>query len=658
MTRFVLRLLTVLCLAIGSTATAAAQPFRTFTLNGIVADVIAPDAIVLGELFYMSVELRAPQGSEPLQGNGVIVDGRPLGRGEYLPLGPGIADGIPNNFEWYGSSSLSATPGDIVLHLTVVESTGRGGVIALPMRLLSSTDEDGDTLPDKWERNLGLSAESATGNDGSDGDPDGDGLTNRDEFLRHSHPRGFHVRYFPEGVSSDFFDTTLRFTPLPGGSARVLVRTVDGEGWTSSYTESLNVNGGQVVLGPFESTTRRPGNSFATILESDGPIVAERSTKWPTWRVGSALPYGSHNSEGTASLSTRWLFAEGVIGAFHTYVTLLNPSSQTATLTVTYYGADGSGGSSGAGGVTPLVRHHIIAPDSRATIDVNVDAAGLASNDLSIAIDSSVPIAAERSIYRDVASDAGIVPWGAGTSTVGAAAPSLAWFFAEGVSNTMFDTYLLLFNPETTAAQVEIEVLRADGGPITLTRTIAPRSRATVHLSSAHAALASASFGIAVRGTNGVPIVAERTVWWSDPMRGTRWIEGHTSMGAPAPATRWFAAGNGLTGAGGDVNVYLLLANPGAAPATVRVTLTDPSLGGPRGNVDVVVPAHGRLTLHLPGIFPIQPGSPDGRLDAVLVESLGDAPAPIVAERSVYSNTLSVVWEIGSNTLLTPLPPQ
>ncbi len=178
--------------------------------------------------------------------------------------------------------------------------------------------------------------------------------------------------------------------------------------------------------------------------------------------------YGSHASEGVASLSTRWLFAEGVTGVFYTYVALLNPSPQTARLTVTYFGADGA---------TPIVREHIVAPDSRATIFVNADASGLTSSDLSIAIDSDVPIAAERSIYRDV----GSAFWGAGTSSAGAPAPSTQWFFAEGLTNPAFDTYLLLLNAETTAATIEVSVLRADGLPITLTRTIAPRSRATVH---------------------------------------------------------------------------------------------------------------------------------------------------------------------------------
>jgi hypothetical protein len=100
-----------------------------------------------------------------------------------------------------------------------------------------------------------------------------------------------------------------------------------------------------------------------------------------TWQTGAALGHASHNSEGTASLSTRWLFAEGVVGAFHTYVALLNPSPRTARLTVTYLGVDG---------VTPVVREHTIAPDSRLSLHVNSASPELASPSSSISFGLAV----------------------------------------------------------------------------------------------------------------------------------------------------------------------------------------------------------------------------------------------------------------------------
>jgi hypothetical protein len=640
-----IRITTILCVVFCCTLTPAlAQPTtQKFTLNGLWAFVIALQGPVrLGEPFYISVELQAHDNYT--RAASVVLDGRPLGRQKDLGMPEGYLDGIPHNYEFFGSASLHAAPGDVVLHITVSDSLGRGGVISLPLRLLPATDADGDTLPDLWEREFGLSVESASEADGPAGDPDGDGVRNRDEFVHHTHPRGFHTRYFPEGAADGFFGTGFQYAWLPGDTARMLVRSVDADGFAASRALAYNLAGvGETAYGSYESTRSGDG-SFATIIESDGPFVAERSTRWPGFQ-DSGVGYGSHASEGAGSLSTRWFFAEGVVGEFRTYVALVNPSAQTARLTMTYLGVDG---------VTPVVREHTVAPDSRSTIDVNADAAGLASTDIAIVIDSDVPIAAERSIYRDV----GTTFWGAGTSTLGAPAAAAEWFFAEGLANPVFDTYLLLLNPGTTAAEVDIEVLQAEGGPITLTRTIAPRSRLTVHLNSASPALASSSssFGLAVRSINGAPIVAERTMWWNDPVRGTRWVEGHTSMGTPEPATRWFAPPTFTIGAHGHVSVYLLLANPGAAPATVRVTLPVPVQGAPPAEVIMTVPARGRATLDVTGTFPWQLGRPDGRFTTLLVESIGDAAAPIVAERSVYANTLDAVWEMGSNTLLTPLP--
>jgi hypothetical protein len=645
MIRVLLRVIGVLSVVFNCTIRpVSAQPTQTFTLNGMWVDVIVPAVPVrLGETFWISVTPR-PHGSTPLLGPRAFLDARPLGRRDAMELTSDFGDARGDNLEWFSSASVFSTPGDVVLRITVSDALGRGGVLSVALRLLPAVDADGDTLPDLWEQEFGMSTESAAGDNGADGDPDGDGLRNRDEFLHHSHPRGFHARYFAEGVNDAFFETVVLSEPLPGVPARMTQRSVDADGWAQFTTLSYNVLASGVLSVGLRENTRVPGASIATIVESDAPFVAERFTKWPTFRTGNILGYGSHGSEGSASLSTRWLFAEGVIGAFHTYVTLLNPSAQTANLTVVYLGGDG---------VTQVVRQHTVAPDSRATIDVNADAAGLASTDLGIVIDSDVPIAAERSIYRDVGSK----PWGAGTSSVGAPAAAVEWFFAEGLTNPLFDTYLLLLNPGAIMAQVEIEVLRADGAPITLTRTIGPRSRATIHMNSASPDLASSSFGLVVRSTSSAPIVAERTMWWNDPVYGTRWLEGHTSLGMRAPATRWFAPANWMSGADADVALYLLLANPGATPANVRVTLPPVFQGGPTSSAMVTVPPHGRATFDVTSTFVFEIGQPDSRRTPLLVESLGDTPAPIVVERSAYANTLDAVWELGSNTPLSPLPP-
>ena len=74
---------------------------------------------------------------------------------------------------------------------------------------LVDTDEDG--LPFDWEAQFKLNPDDATGDHGAAGDPDGDGVSNLDEYRQHTHPRGVTslTRYFAEGSNGTFFQTTL-----------------------------------------------------------------------------------------------------------------------------------------------------------------------------------------------------------------------------------------------------------------------------------------------------------------------------------------------------------------------------------------------------------------------------------------------------------------
>jgi hypothetical protein len=326
-----------------------------------------------------------------------------------------------------------------------------------------------------------------------------------------------------------------------------------------------------------------------------------------------------------------------VTGWFDTYLLLMNPSTDSVTVTVTYIGSGGA----------PVVREHTIGPERRATINVNYDAAGLGSTDTSIIVDASLPIAAERSIYFHTAGQA----WGAGTSSIGVTNAARQWYFAEGLANSLFDTYLLLMNPGEETAQVAIDVLRANGlPPLVIERAVPPRTRVTVHLNSAHPELApNTSFGLIVRSENPVPIVAERTMWWRDPLGGANWVEGHTSAGASAAATRWTAGPALPSGRSSAWTDYLLIVNLDTAPATVRVSRPE-STGTTPEQTTVTVPARSRITLDLAtGVTP-------GSTLPVLVESLGALPAAIVVERSMYANTPGAIWTLGSNSLLTPAP--
>jgi hypothetical protein len=72
---------------------------------------------------------------------------------------------------------------------------------------LSLPDSDGDGLPDIWEVEGGVDATSSSGNDGAQGDPDSDGISNLDEYNGRTDPA------IPEGTLIEVATREL-FLPL------------------------------------------------------------------------------------------------------------------------------------------------------------------------------------------------------------------------------------------------------------------------------------------------------------------------------------------------------------------------------------------------------------------------------------------------------------
>ena len=81
-------------------------------------------------------------------------------------------------------------------------------------------DRDGDGLPDAWESAYGLAPDSNAAEDGADGDPDGDGLSNRLELALGTHPKnadtdgdglpdGWEVRHGLNPLSAEGGDGAL-----------------------------------------------------------------------------------------------------------------------------------------------------------------------------------------------------------------------------------------------------------------------------------------------------------------------------------------------------------------------------------------------------------------------------------------------------------------
>jgi hypothetical protein len=97
--------------------------------------------------------------------------------------------------------------------------------VAVQLALPPDLDSDSDGLPDEWEQRHGLRADSATGDDGASGDPDGDGSTNMEEFLAGTDPRD------PASV------LRLKLSPLGDARFRIDWPMVPGRQYVLQYAD-------------------------------------------------------------------------------------------------------------------------------------------------------------------------------------------------------------------------------------------------------------------------------------------------------------------------------------------------------------------------------------------------------------------------------------
>lgn len=431
-------------------------------------------------------------------------------------------------------------------------------------------------------------------------------------------------RYFAEGATGSFFSTTFSLSNF-GTTATTATLSFDTDaGQTVTHTVDVPAGGRPVTI-PVDAIAGAANASFGARITASVPLVASRTMTW------DATGYGSHADNGVAAPRMRWFLAEGVTGAFDTYVLVYNPGASEANITMTF---------SRIAPLPPIARSYTVPAHGRLTVLVDGVDPDLAGTDVAIDISSSnVPIVVERSVY--LSSPTTLYEAGTGTS---ASDVGTAWYFGEGAALGTFDTYLLLFNPSTTAATVSVRYLRAAGLPVIESYTVEPQARLSI-ATDAIPALDGQEFGMVVTSTNGVPIAAERAMWGG----GQAFIDGHASPGISTPSIRWgMNGGEASTSAGADT--YILIVNPTATETTARITLFfEDGTSSPARTVQVS--AERRVNVSVASAFP----EANGARFSMLVESIGAGTPALVVERSTYTSPGSL-WRASSNEPGTPLP--
>lgn len=487
------------------------------------------------------------------------------------------------------------------------------------------TDSDNDGLPDAWESTFGLNPWSADSPHGATDDPDGDHLTNRQEFEAGSHPLGLHKRQLAEGADNAFFTWRMALANPNDTPAHLLI---------TFERETGDVIRFPLTMRPRSRTTLHtsdvPGltQTFSTQVESDVEIAVDRTMTW----VGG---FGSHSETAIATPGREWYLAEGATGGpFSLFYLIQNPGPDPATVTVTFLRPAPE---------PPIVRSWVVDGHTRKTLWVDELEPELANTDVAARFESDRDVVVERAMYADAPG----IPFRAGHDAAAVAAPALEWFLAEGATGTFFDLFYLLANPSTTDAEIQVEYLLASGIAIPRSYVVPAQSRLTIHVDREHIWLADTSVSARVRSLNGVPIIVERSMWWGEG----GWIEAHNSAGATTTGTRWVVA-DGEVGGPAQTLTYVLIANPTTRPGHARVTLFFEG-GEPHVEQTFDLLPTSRFNVDVAAMFP----AARNRRFAVLVESVGPEPTELVVEWSTYQSTGGAFWEAGTNALATNLSP-
>ena len=316
------------------------------------------------------------------------------------------------------------------------------------------------------------------------------------------------------------------------------------------------------------------------------------------------LVRGGDSGPGIADASLRHYFAEGTTRqGYEEWVLAFNPGAKTADVSAHFYSSQGE-----------LSKQYAIPPGERLSIFINAELPW--QDDVSVVLESSIPLAAERMLYfNHGAGDSG------GSLSRSVSEASAIHYFPEGTTRSGFQEYLAVFNPSgIIASRVEVELNAGEAGKRTSSFEVQPLSRATFCVSELAEGV---DCSMIVRSTS--PVVAERSEYFTykDILTGS-----HCGSGTSEANVRWFFA-EGTTR--GFCDGYLSLLNPCdfATWVRVRMIITDGSVVEEQVNLG----AGERKTLGLGDYLP-------GEIDYSLsISSL----LPVTAERTVYFQSNNVM---------------
>ena len=311
---------------------------------------------------------------------------------------------------------------------------------------------------------------------------------------------------------------------------------------------------------------------------------------------------------------TTWYLPEGSTGgdssgAFETWVLVENPNDADTNVNITYMTQFGE------------VAGPQLTMGGQSRLTVNVADTVPDEWSVSTRVTADAPIVAERAMY-----------WNSGGAyrqcshgSIGLSHLSRDWYLAEGSTGMdargSFETWVLVQNPGSEKAKVEITYMTPDGAVKGPALELDPGRRVTFNVADT----VPNEWSVSASVQSDVPIAAERSTYWNG---GTYRQAANDSIGTSAPSREWYLA-EGSTGTkdSGSLETWILLANPYEQTVKARLFYQIPS-GQVEGPEVIIEP----LTRETVNVADTVPGE-------FHVSTRVEADGPIVAERAMYWNT-------------------